>query len=64
VATVARREFPALCRAVQAFEKAAFLLLPGNIEKELENDHAVFGVLFEGIDVVESLPPDVMLEHS
>ena len=46
--------------AFQAFEKAAFLLLLGDVEKELENHHAVFGKApFESIDVVESFPPEV-----
>jgi hypothetical protein len=52
-------EFPVFFRVGEAFEEAAFLLVLGDMEEELEDERAVAGeVFFEVVDVLVAFFPE------
>src|SRR5208283_3151412 len=62
-AHVGSGEFPVLLRLVEALHEALLLLLAGQVEVELEDDHALPGeIVLEPRDVGEPLVPDSLAD--
>jgi hypothetical protein len=54
---------PALGGLFQPLQQTLALLLPGDVEKELEHDHAIAGEMaLEFADVLEAFLPDVFAD--
>ena len=51
-------EFPILARILQAGSEASGLFLSADVQKELQEDHAISGdVLFKCVDLIVTRPP-------
>ena len=63
-ANVVLGELPAFGGLLQPLQQTLALLLPGDVEKELEHDHSIAGEMaLEFADILEAFLPDVLADQ-